>query len=172
MRNYKTILALDPSGSFCEGKGTTGWCLCDGDTRTPVEVGYLSATDYDCMESYWEAHVELIEKYQGEDTIIVIEDYLLYASKAQEQVNSRMETPKLIGVLQHQCWTMEQDYIMQLAAEVKNRWTDEILAHKGFIVKKGKGFALSTDPTKPINRHCKDAIRHAVHFAYFKNKEK
>ena len=32
-RLYKYVLAFDPSGSFYEGKGTTGWCIMDTKTK-------------------------------------------------------------------------------------------------------------------------------------------
>ena len=34
-----------------------------------------------------------------------MEDYMLYPNKAKSQVNSRMETPKLIGVIQLNCYS-------------------------------------------------------------------
>ena len=127
------------------------------------------------MEDYWHEHIRLIEKYKelyGTKMIVVIEDYLLYANKAQEQTNSRMETPKLIGILQHFCWLCDLDYYMQTASEVKTRWTNDILAHSGYIVVKNRGHAMPNKPDVLINRHCLDSIRHAVHYKTFKNKEK
>ena len=32
------ILALDPSGNFKEGKGTTGWCLLDENCKIQAWV--------------------------------------------------------------------------------------------------------------------------------------
>lgn len=166
--NLRTILALDPSGSFYEGKGTTGWCLFDTMLMQPIRTGALYATDYTCMEEFWEAHIKLLESF-AMPYMLVIEDYLLYGNKVDSQINSRMETPKLIGVLQHHCWLTHQSYYMQTASEVKTRWTDEILVHKGILVRTGRCFALSVNPKEVINRHCKDAVRHATHYAYFKN---
>lgn len=172
MPNFKTILALDPSGAFYEGKGTTGWCLFDAGTMQVVRIGFISAKDFLCMEAFWHAHVDLIRQWYTPDCIVVMEDYLLYAHKTNEQINSRMETPKVIGVLQHFCWKETIPYYMQTASEAKPRWTDAILEYKGYIVPKGKGFALGSNPKVLVNRHCKDAIRHAVHYATFKNKNK
>ena len=172
-KRYDLILALDPSGAFNEGKGTTGWCLFDANQMLPLETGFINASKFDSMEAFWDAHIKLINitraDHENGKFIVVIEDFLLYAHKAEAQINSRMETPKLIGVLQHYCWAVGFDYIMQTASEVKTRWTDEILAHKGYLVPRGKGYALKVNPNKAINRHCKDSIRHAVHFATFKN---
>lgn len=167
MKNLTHILSLDPSGSFYEGKGVTGWCLLDAQTCQPITCGSIEALDYVCMEAYWDAHLKLIEHYADLNPVIVIEDYLLYANKAQEQTNSRMETPKLIGTLQHYLWQHRIPYYMQTASEAKTRWPDKVLVHKGIIVPYGRGYKLGCGDGVRINRHCKDAIRHALHYAYF-----
>lgn len=168
MKNYDYILAFDPSGNYNEGKGTTGYCIFDTHKNVIVTVGYLSASQFDSMEAYWKAHINLlldtIKEYKS--VLVVIEDYLLYAHKKDNQINSRFETSKLIGTLQYTCFVNDIDYIMQTAAEVKNRWADDILVHKGYVLKSGNGLKLITG--QHINRHIKDAIRHAVHAATFK----
>lgn len=170
---YDFILALDPSGSYTEGKGTTGWCVFDTKGKKLTLGGFLTATSYDKMEIYWHAHLDLIQEYYkryGKRMIIVIEDYLLYATKAQDQINSKMETPKLIGILQHYCWLKQIPYHMQTASEVKTRWTDEILEHKGYIKHKGRN-CIVPESGDILNKHSRDSVRHAVHYATFKNKE-
>lgn len=91
-----------------------------------------------------------------------MEDYILYKQKAMGQVNSRMETPKLIGIIQQWCYTNDVPYVTQLANEVKSRWSDSILEWKGIIKRKGNRYVL--------NEHIRDSIRHAVHYATFKNR--
>ena len=108
---YNYILAFDPSGSFKEGKGTTGWVLMDYKERL-LERGYIPATDYTCPEEYWNAHLDLIWKYHkryGQDLIIVIEDYVLYRDKSMTQTNSQMETCRLLGVMLWKCWKLKQN---------------------------------------------------------------
>lgn len=166
MKKYNYILALDPSGNFNEGKGTTGYCLLDANADKIIEYGFISSTDYSSMESYWYAHIRLLNRIYNKQTVIVIEDYLLYGSKKDNQINSRMETPKLIGALQLHCYRHHIHYILQPASEVKNRWTDTILDHKGYFKIVGNGTKLND---KYISKHTKDAIRHAVHFNTFKN---
>jgi len=124
------------------------------------------------MEAYWEAVLDIIKNYVDSKTILVCEDYLLYATKTAEQINSRMETPKLIGVIQHACWKNHIPYYMQTAGEVKNRWTNEILAYKRLIVKHGRGWRPATGDCSTYTHHSLDAIRHAVHYATFRNKER
>ena len=168
---YEAILALDPSGNFNEGKGTTGWCTYNTAGNYVISTGFISAKDYDTQEAYWDAHLKLIEEYVETYTniLILVEDYVLYESKAMTQTHSRMETPKVIGIIEHHAWQNKYSLQKQPAHEVKNRWTDPILAHEGIIKKKGNYYVIPGFTTK-INRHCKDAIRHAVHYNMFKNK--
>ena len=168
---YKYILALDPSGSFHEGNGTTGWCLLDADTSTILDYGNIDAEHFKDMEAYWDEHLKLIFDMRTDDTIVVIEDYILYAEKMDSQINSRMETPKLIGIIQHYCWLNGIPYFMQLASEVKNRWNNEILEHKQIIYTRNNRRYVDANCKKPINRHCIDSIRHAIHYNTFRNKK-
>lgn len=168
--NYNYILAIDPSGSYNEGKGTTGWCILDAERRDVSAVGALSAKDYESIQEYWKAHTDLMESMQRKykNLVIVIEDYVLYANKATAQINSRMETCKLIGILEYACMIqLKAPLQTQLAASVKLRWADSILEFKGYLIKCGKSHKIKNGDV--VNRHMKDAIRHAVHFATFNN---
>jgi len=138
-KHYKYILALDPSGSFYEGKGTTGWCLFNADLNKIVYCGSIYAKQYSTMESYWQSVLNLLEQFYSSDTILVCEDYLLYANKLQDQINSRMETPKLIGCIQLYCYQHNFPYYMQTASEVKKRWANKILEHKGYLIASKRG---------------------------------
>lgn len=170
---YKWIIALDPSGAYNEGKGTTGYSIFHADENKFIDLGALKAQDYNCAEAYWDKHIKLLESIiysargkrlnKPAKTIIVIEDYLLYANKAEKQINSHFETSKLIGVIQHWCYQKGLPYCMQNASLVKSRWTDEILAHKGYLKKKGQRWEVC--------EHTRDSMRHAAHFATFRNKE-
>lgn len=170
--NYRMLLALDPSGNFKEGKGTTGWCIFNCADMRVAKTGYISALKYDNAEDYWGAHLALIDKYASKykkGTFgLVIEDYLLYATRAASQVNSRMETPKVIGLMQYHCYKNKIPYYLEPASEVKNRWTNEILKHSGYIKEKS-GHYYAPRLKQELNRHCLDAVRHAVHYATFKN---
>ena len=167
------VLAIDPSGSYFEGKGTTGWCVFNALDDKVIIAGHICASSYDTKEMYWNAHLQLLDKYidrYNDECIIVMEEYLLYANRAQDQINSKFETPKVIGIMQHHLFTKNIPYVMQLARTVKDRWSNEILHHKGYIKIKGKHYIVP-ETEDVIDRHCLDSIRHAVHFATFKNKE-
>lgn len=170
---YEYILAFDPSGNFNEGKGTTGWVLMNAKEEL-LARGYISAEDYHCAEEYWNAHLDLIRhnhKKYGSNLIVVIEDYILYRNRSQNQTNSKMETCRLIGVMQYVCWKLKQDYSMQLAATVKDRWSDELLLRE-HIIYRHRSNLIHTDSNLSLGLgHTRDAFRHALHFAVCKNKE-
>lgn len=170
--NYENILAIDPSGNFEEGKGTTGTCVFSCIENKITALKDISAKNYINKESYWQAHIEYLKEVTEtfSNTLIVIEDFTLDPRRAMQQSHSKMETPKLIGILQLYCRQNNIPYKMQRAVEVKNRWADHILEYKGYIVKRNRMYYLPL-AKYPMSRHCKDAIRHAVHFATFYNKE-
>lgn len=174
MKNFSHILAIDPSGNFEEGKGTTGFCLFDCEANKILGLKNVTASDFSSKETYWQEHINIINKIRMNpkyrNVAIVIEDFMLDPKRALQQSHSRMETPKLIGIIQLHCSTHNIPYTMQRPTDVKNRWADHILEYKKYIVKKGNTYVLP-DTKKSISRHCKDAIRHAVHFHLFKNKE-
>lgn len=162
------VLAIDPSGSYFEGKGTTGWAIFNSETKQLVDYGSIRAADYETVGLYYKAVGSLIKPKMK----VVIEEYLLYANKAQQQINSKMETSKLIGYLQMRCYELGNTYTMQLAGEVVKRWADHILVHKG-IIKQANGklrnlyYALG----RISNDHERDAMRHAIHYITFKLKK-
>lgn len=170
MKNYDYILALDPSGNFEEGKGTTGICGFTCKDNCIDKLADIHASAYNSKEEYWQAHTDFIQQILDvlPNTIVIIEDFTLDPRRAMQQSHSKMETPKLIGILQLYCKQNNIPYKMQRAVEVKNRWADHILEFKKYIVKKNRMYYLP-NKDKPISRHCKDAIRHAVHFATFYN---
>lgn len=170
--SYKHILAIDPSGNFEEGKGTTGSCLFDAELNLVRCFNDIHASEFDTKEHYWQYHLDYIktlsEMYHS--FVVVIEDFTLDPRRAMQQSHSKMETSKLIGILQLYCQQNNIPYHMQRAVDVKNRWADHILEYKKYIIKHNRMFYIP-GLSKPISRHCKDAIRHAVHFHTFYNKE-
>ena len=171
---YNYILAFDPSGSFKEGKGTTGWVLMDKDERL-LERGYIPATDYKCPEAYWNNHVVVLEKYHERykgQLIVVIEDYVLYRDRSASQTNSQMETCRLLGVLLWKCWQLHQPYTLQLASSVKHRWSDELLIRENILYYDEKHNLRHTQSGLSVALiHTRDAFRHALHYAVCRNKK-
>lgn len=169
------ILAFDPAGNFHEGKGNTGWALMEVASGKVREFGYIDAATFRNIESYWQAHLDLINQMKTDYTFlhIVMEDFFLYANKAKEQTNSRMETPQLIGCIRLHCYRLNLKLEMQTATSVKTRWPDEILVRKGYLTQLPHGahhryYITSTEGDLIMsNNHMRDAIRHAVHYLTF-----
>lgn len=163
------ILAFDPSGNFKEGKGITGWALLDTQTKKIAKFGYISAFMYPNQMAYWDAHITLLDSLSGFGPAIVIEDYMLYSNRAKDQINSRMETPQLIGLLKYECYKRGINVNVQTAVSVKTRWKDDVLCRKGYLRKKGRSYYIGE---VLVSDHVKDAIRHAVHYATFRKGSK
>ena len=166
------IIAIDPSGAFYEGTGTTGWCVMD-QKRNVLSHGYIWAGSYTNAYAYYTAHIIRLQQLMivYKDCAIVIEDYLLYGNAAASQINSRMETVQLIGILKYKCLELFNiEPVMQTASMVKQRWADRILLLKEIILeKRGKYYVPGDEHV--INEHSLDAIRHAAHYVSFKNRE-
>jgi hypothetical protein len=142
--NYKHILSLDPSGDWTKGKGTTGVCHLEL-PNFYIKVFEIKATDYSSAQEYWDAVIKVIGDYRAlykKNLVVVCEDYILYKDKAEDQINSLLETPRLIGVVQWFCYTHSIPLHLEFAGTVKTRWTNAILEHKGYIQRKGKGYAV------------------------------
>lgn len=169
MNNSRYALALDPSGSYNEGKGTTGWCLMDLKTKKIMKFGFINATSYDCQFKYWDAHIKLIDSLAGYHPDVVIEDYLLYGDRAQAQINSRLETPQLIGIIKYECYKRGLFIYIQTALQVKIRWNDDILVKKQFVQHRGNKFYIGD---VVVSDHIRDSIRHAVHYMTYNTKYK
>lgn len=167
---YKYIIALDPSGNFEEGKGTTGFCLFSCDKKEIIFTTTIKASDYKSKEDYWHAHINILKKFTTlyKNAIIVMEEFTLNPRRALQQSHSRMETSKLIGVIQLACAEQGWNLKMQLPVEAKSRWPDSVLEHKHLIKRIQRGHALLSGQI--ISRHEKDAIRHAIHYNSFYNK--
>lgn len=158
------IIALDPSGNWNEGKGTTGICYMD-EFGNIINVDELSASKYESPEAYWNAHIVILQRMQQEVSSMetIIEGFRLYATKKNEQVNSQFETPQLIGVIRHWHYTTDTPLKITYATEVKIRWSDDILERTGYIYKKnGRRYLTATDQL--LNNHKTDALRHALHY--------
>lgn len=168
------MLGIDPSGSYKEGKGTTGWCLLDRDLNSIIKCGELRAESYSSQEAYWIAHLILIEqmfvKYREAGFVVSMEDYILYTNSIKSQINSAMETCQLIGAIKMACYVRSITLYMRTAVHVKRRWADSILVHNGYIYKSQQHYYTACH-SPVLSDHVRDSIRHAVHCAIFELKE-
>lgn len=169
---HKIFLGIDPSGDFTKHKGTTGWIIWTS-SETIIDVGEIKAVDYETKEEYWQAHIDLITMCKQEykkNLIVVLEDFILYKHKAAAQSFSRMETPRIIGIIELTCWQKNIQLEEQLAKDVKTRWSNEILVKQKLIYKAGDGKFYYQ--SKRLSKHVLDALRHVVHCKRIKLKKK
>lgn len=161
------VIALDPSGNFKEGSGTTGICIMED--GVPIALEYIKADDFRSDTQYWDCIIQFLGK-EGPDHI-VIEGYRLYNHKgmaAKSQANSELETPQLIGLLKYHCYKWQIPYTVQFATEVKTRWQESILVHLGHLEAR-KGFYYFKG--KRTATHHRDALKHALHFWQYGRKK-
>lgn len=147
-------IALDISGNFNEGKGTTG--IAQRYEDDSIELSELSATDFKTAEDYWEQVGDLI--VFGNPEAVVIEGYKLYAHKAKEQHWSDLETPQLLGYLKMVCHLHGFPCKIQYASEAKFKFSDTALRALGILDDK-----LRMDE-RATNTHKRDALRHLLYF--------
>lgn len=166
------IIALDPSGNFTEGNGTTGVCELEGKLAT---VSDIHAGDYKKAEEYWNAHIEFLHnfldyaKYSKQVLEVVMEGYRLYGHKANTQTNSTLETPQMIGVIRYWCYMNNVPLKIQFAVEVKSRWSDSVLEKTGVIeIINGRRKLIASGQW--LNNHKTDALRHALHYQKYGKK--
>lgn len=137
-----------------------------------VEFGEILAKDYPTREEYWftigQKIVEIFDWYPK--TELVMEDFRLYGHKALQQTNSQLETPRLIGYLEMNCFKYDIYINFQMASRVKNRWNEDILVRKGYLTEKphGKTVRYMLNDTI-INDHIRDALKHGLHYYHFGN---
>lgn len=164
------ILGIDPSGSFKESKGTTGFALLSPDCIV-VEHETVEAKHYSSQINYWVAVLKYIEmvinyvKSMNNQLVLSVEDYVLYAASAKAQINSEMETSKLIGAITLIAYQKDIPMYIRSASQVMNRWSNKILEHKELIESKGNRYI--DDNGDYFNPHSLDALRHAVHCYHF-----
>ena len=168
----KYVIGVDPSGNFHEGKGTTGFAVYDIYKDEICDVGYISAKYYKRQVEYWNAVLHEIEKlmYKYNTKIVSVEDYLLYGSKAKSQINSKLETPQLIGAVK--VMFQSCDLYFRSAYTARTRWTDKILIDKGYLqYSKSIGYYIIRDGKAiQVIEHSRDAVRHAIHCGKFELK--
>lgn len=86
---------------------------------------------------------------------------------ASTQANSILETPQLIGILKLTAHSLKIPTQINFAKDVKTRWSDEVLIHKGILVQNGSRLLFNGRPTVT---HERDALRHLMHFIRYGGK--
>ena len=156
------ILAIDISGNYKEGKGTTGYCIGNGD-GTIIEIGEIKAKDFASRMEYHDAVLSLALNKNKVD-VIVCENFRLYQHKAQAQVHSELETPRIIGALEYCAWLKQMPLYFQMAVDVKKRFSDEIMLENKILDKHKNALYFNFIKT---NDHIRDAMRHYYYFVRY-----
>lgn len=159
----KTILAIDPSGNFTEGKGKTGFVLFfqDGKSGNTFKFGTLKAQDYATRVDYW-YDVAILIAVEKPHTLIV-EDYRLYntaATGAAVQSFSQMETPRLLGIIEQTAVMNKIPVVFQMANTTKP-YSDDKLQKLGIITKEKNRWWFKG---QAINDHERSALRHLLRY--------
>jgi hypothetical protein len=159
----KTILAIDPSGNFSEGKGKTGFVLFmqggkDGNT---FKFGTIKAENYETRVDYW-YDVAILIAVEKPHTLIV-EDYRLYntpATSASVQSFSQMETPRLLGIIEQTAVMNKIPIVFQMANTTKP-YSDDKLQKLNIITKEKNRWWFRG---QAINDHERSALRHLLRY--------
>lgn len=131
------LLSLDPGE-------TIGWALfVDGEF---TDCGQKEAKDLPTQ-----AIEELFNDTQP--TVVVAEDYKVYAHKADAHKWNDLFTPRLLGMIELLCFQKKLPLHTQMAGTVKQFCSAVRLAEWGFH--------------KPGKRHADDAIKHGTYYLLF-----
>ena len=167
---FTRIMAIDPSGNYTEGKGVTGYveALLYEDGRLEYrDIGTIRADKFPTKMAFWEAHMKLTLMYFDE---LVIEDYRLYnhqGSKAAMQTGSRLETPRLLGLLEFWAANNKVPITWQMASQT-TAYNEDVLVARNILKKQGSRYFLNGEKT---NDHIRSALKH-LHRYLANRKEK
>lgn len=130
------LLCFDPGQ-------TTGWALFENSKL--IKCGQLATYPVkNCIVSLTKFINEIAPDY------VVIEEYRVYAHKAEDHAQNDMHTSRLIGALEYYLVITSIGYEMRGAGLAKGFATDEKLRDWNFW--------------QVGERHARDAIRHGVYF--------
>lgn len=141
------LLALDPGE-------TTGWCL--------FKQGQLFHWgQQDCKKPGYKTAIPdgnaILKLFADtQPTVVVCEDYRIYAQKSETHIGKTLFTPKLIGMIDLHCEMQNLPVTYQMASAAKGFCKDDKLKRWGFYEEGLK--------------HSRDAIRHACYFLLFNNR--
>lgn len=131
------LLCLDPGE-------TTGWAV--------FEHGKLTASGQARTIESWDVIHQLFVDVKP--TMVLYENYRVYAHKLERHSNSEVYTLRLVGVIEFICEILfDIVHHNQMAQQAKGFTTDEKLKAWGFW--------------KSGHRHARDAIRHGCYFLLF-----
>lgn len=156
----KYILGIDPSGD-----GSSGFCLMEN-TFKIINISELDRRNYSSDVLYWNAHLEKIKIFTqacNKQIIIAIEDFLFNPKRANQFAGSRMDTSKLIGIIQYYCNIVLNIPVQMIKPlDHLSRFKDSVLCNLNIIIKTPRGY--NTVDGISLSNHTKDALRIATFY--------
>lgn len=171
------ILAMDPSGSFRYGSGTTGYTFIDYDTKE-IFVGHqikakdfkkylgLGNTKYQDEHALTILYANKLAKDKNKKLVVVLEDYIQSAATPKYQA---LETSELIGRLTMVMTDNNIMFVRQRSQLIKTNLAKE----QALILLSNNQLSTEKDKLnrtrwylhgKQINNHILDAIRHGLYY--------
>lgn len=161
----KKILAIDPSGNFEEGKGKTGFAMLFLDKKkdeSTIKFGTIKAENFERRVDYWFDVAVLIAVEKPD--VLVVEDYRLYntaTTGAAVQSFSKMETPRLLGVIEQTAlFNGVENVVWQMANQTKP-YSDDKLLKLGVLTKEKGRYKYNG---VQVNDHERSALRHLLKY--------
>jgi hypothetical protein len=153
-------IAIDPSGSFNEGKGHTGMSIIKDWDYDTLEVISFDANKYESRLEYWNAIINTILKYPVDETHVVIESFTIRTNGFL--MGKMPETMLFIGAISYVLETLKYRFIFQSPSQAKSRFKDEYLdKYIPGYVKKGDYFYINN---KKTNDHIRDSLKHLIYY--------
>ena len=153
-------VAIDPSGSFNEGKGHTGISIINDWNWDTLEVISVSAKNFPDRYSYWKSLISTVIQ-DTENTVVVIESFVVRSNGFL--VGKMPETSLFIGALVYELERLGVPYVFQSPSQAKTRFKDE---HLGKYIpnyeRRDNGFYYLNG--NRINDHVRDSLKHLLYF--------
>lgn len=164
------ILAIDPSGSFKHGSGTTGWSIIDSESLKIISLGSIKAKNFETREEYFNTHADLLKNREYD--LIILEAFVLYESSAKTMINQELETSELIGLIKYLADIYEKEIVTQRAVEISTI-TKKPNILLSTINETFEQISIKTNKRKAksyyfyerlLSSHILDSIRHTVYY--------
>ena len=156
-------IAVDPSGSFNEGKGHTGISIVDDWDWNTLTTLSLSAKSYTNRHTYWKTIIDIVTR-TCKDVVVIIESFVVRSNGFL--VGKMPETSLLIGALVYELERLGIPYIFQSPSQAKTRFKDEYLGkyipNYEMKIKSDKAYYYINGIM--TNDHERDSLKHLLYF--------
>lgn len=158
-----TYIAVDPSGSFNEGKGHTGISIVEDWNWDTLRTVSYNAKSYTNRHTYWKTIIDAATT-KCKDVVVIIESFVVRSNGFL--VGKMPETSLLIGAL---VWELERlgiPYVFQSPSQAKVRFKDDLLPRYipqiEMKIKSDKAYYYLNGVI--TNDHERDSLKHLLYF--------